>query len=209
MRPSRIMCWAPGCAWGGQIDASNFGSRPAPCSLPAYRRAPHRCVTERDGCGSIVGPPEEEREQVPVEVERGELTAAEVGVVWTARGDRMEDVLRGELGEELVDVGDDDPAARRAGDEGLGARAHGALAEIGTAPALVARLPQVQHRVAACKDGEAAVVVEHVEAEAVVVEGHRGLGIADGKGGNGLAQRYVGPSPALVLRGHSHRRSSL
>src|SRR5688572_3209408 len=105
MRPSRIICWAPRDAWGSQIDAGNLGSRPAPCSASAYRPPPHRCVAERDGCGSSVRPPEEEREQVPVEVERGELAAAEVCVVGAAGRNRMEDVLGGELREELVDVG--------------------------------------------------------------------------------------------------------
>src|SRR5688572_3194141 len=109
MRPRRIICaLQQGCA-GCELDASDLGSRPAPCSAPAYRRAPHECATRCDGCVSALGPPCEEGDEVAVEVQGGELPRPEIRVADAVPRDRVENVGRGELRVEVVDTGRDDP----------------------------------------------------------------------------------------------------
>ena len=56
----------------------------------------------------------EEREQVAVEIDGGELARPEVGRRDAALDGRMEDVGRLQLGEQRVDVVDLDATARRA-----------------------------------------------------------------------------------------------
>ena len=86
----------------------------------------------------------------------------------------MKHVAPLELVVELVDPVDLDAAAGRSGDERLRARADGPVTEVvALAPALVARLPEVQHRIVATEDGEAPVVVQDLEAEPVAVERDR------------------------------------
>ena len=145
--------------------------------------------------GVSLGPPEEEGDQVPVEVEGRELAAAEVGVAGTARETGWRTSASASSANssstsaatirQLAVPAMNDSAPERTGRSATRA-----------APALVARLPEVKNGIVPRQDGEASVVVEHLEAEAVVVEGDRGGGVPNGERRDRLAQRH-------------HRRSSL
>ena len=113
--------------------SASAGGRPAPCSRTRCGRA-----------GSRVDPAVE-RDEVAVEVERRELARAEVGVVDAVARDGVQDVGRAQLGVELVDPLDLDPAAGRAGEERLGPVQTGRSSDVlARAPALVAGLPEVE-----------------------------------------------------------------
>ena len=77
----------------------------------------------------------------------------------------MQHVGLRELLVQLVDAGRLDPAACRARDERLRARADGPVERLALAPALVARLPEVEDGIVARQHREAAVMVENLEAE--------------------------------------------
>ena len=97
--------------------------------------------------------------------------------------------------EQRVDPLQADAAAGGPGDERLGAGSDRPIDSVALPPALVGRLPKVQDGLVAAHDGEAVVLVDHIEAEAFAVEGHRRSHVAHRHRGN----RAVETDHALTL----------
>jgi hypothetical protein len=95
------------------------------------------------------------------------------------------------LVEQRVDVGHLDPAAGGAGEERLGAGAHRTAGTGAGPPRHVAGLPEVQDGVVPAQDGEAAVLVQDLEAQLLGVEGDSRHDVADRKRGNGAAEGHA------------------
>ena len=104
--------------------------------------------------------------------------------------------------EQRVDVGDLDPAAGRAGEERLGAGPDRPLQRVALPPFLVGGLPQVHDGVVPAQHGEAAVVVQHLEAEPVAVEGDGRGGVAHREGRDRAAERHGWPLVPMDRAGH-------
>src|SRR5215213_4878576 len=163
--------------------------RPRPPRRPRRGgRRPGPCLRSRSGRDGSSLDPLEEADQVAVAIEGRELARPEVGVEDARLRHPVQDVARLELGVEIVDALDGDAAAGGARDERLRARVDRPLKVDALAPAFVARLPKVNDGVVALQDREPAVVMEHLEPEAVAVEVDRSSRVAHRQGRNRLAE---------------------
>ncbi len=154
------------------------------------------------GRRSRVRAPSVEADQVAVQVDRVANSRVPKSDVSTPARDMGAARPAPASPEQRVDVGDLDPAARCAGEERLGTGPDRPLQRVAVPPFLVRGLPQVHDSVVPAQHGEAAVVVQHLEAEPVAVEGDSSGGVAYGEGRDRAAERHRWPLVPMDRAGH-------
>jgi hypothetical protein len=114
--------------------------------------------------------PAKEGQQVAIEVDGGELTSPEVRPAHPTARHIVKHAPRLELNKQRINIIDFNPTARRPGEERLGARTDRLCRQIpaGT-PLLIARAPQMQHRVVTNQDREVRHRMRHLEPEPISI----------------------------------------